>query len=89
MKSLKLRLLLLFAGTILTLGLSHVVAQAACVKIIAGGNAYGNFDCRLSVSCSGWCYYECTCSNIFPGYTCQDVLVEAGFEISDSPQCLN
>lgn len=89
MKRLKLRLLLLFAGSILTLGLSHVAAQAACADIIAGGNVYGDFDCRLTVFCGGWCYYECTCNTIFPGHTCDDVLVEAGFEMSDPPQCLD
>ena len=90
MKRLKLRLSLLFAGAILTLGLSQVAAQAAgCANIVAGGNVYGNFDCRLTVYCAGWCYYDCTCSNMFPGYTCDDVLVEAGFEMSDPPSCLD
>jgi hypothetical protein len=89
MQRLKLRLVLLFASTILTLGLSHVVAQAACANIEAGGNVYGNYDCRLTVFCGGWCYYSCTCTNLFPGQTCEDVLVEAGFEMSAPPQCLN
>ena len=89
MKRLKLRLLLLFTASILTLGLSHVAAQAACTQIVAGGNVYGDYDCRLRVSCGGWCYYECTCSNLFPGHTCKEVLVEAGFEMSEDPQCLN
>jgi hypothetical protein len=87
MKSLKLRLLAVLIGTGLTLGISHVVAQAACDDRIVGGNAYGNYDCRYSYECAGWCYYTCSCSNLFPGYTCKNVLVEAGFEIVESPQC--
>lgn len=90
MKNLKLRLIMLGIGTVLTLGLSHEVANAAaCANIEAGGNVYGNFDCRLTTTCGGWCYYDCTCTNLFPGYTCDDVLVEAGFELVSSPACLN
>ena len=88
MKRLKLRLLLLFAGSILMLGLSHVAAQAACKHIVAGGNVYGDYDCRLSGYCGGWCYYECSCTNLFPGHSCDDVLVAAGFEMSES-RCLD
>lgn len=87
MKSLKLRLLAVLIGTVLTLGLSHVAAQASCMDIEAGGNAYGNYDCRFSHYCGGWCYYNCTCSNLFPGFTCTNVLEEAGFEVLQSPQC--
>lgn len=87
MKSLKLRLLTVAIGTLLTLGLSHAVAQAACAYIEAGGNAYGDYDCRFARQCGGGCYYTCTCSNLFPGFSCKDVLVEAGFEMVDSPQC--
>lgn len=86
MKSLKRRVLMLAIGTFLTLGLSRVVAEA-CTHIEAGGNAYGDFDCRLTGSCGGWCYYSCSCTNLFPGYTCDDVLVEAGFELVEGPQC--
>ena len=90
MKSLKLRFVLLCVGTLLTLGLSHVVAEAAsCTNIEAGGNVYGDFDCRLTNTCGGWCYYVCECTNLFPGYTCNDVLVEAGFELVDNPGCMN
>jgi hypothetical protein len=88
MKSLKLRLVLLCISTVLTLGLSHAVAQASgCAHIEAGGNAYGDFDCTLTGYCGGWCYYNCNCTNLFPGYSCNDVLLEAGFELVDSPQC--
>lgn len=87
MKNLKLRLVLLFVGTVLTLGLSHQVALATCANVEAGGNAYGDYDCRLIGSCNGWCYYSCECSNLFPGYTCDDVLIEAGFEIVSGPEC--
>jgi hypothetical protein len=81
-------LLLLGISTVMILGLSHAVAQAACADIVAGGNAYGDFDCRLINMCGGWCYYNCTCSNVFPGYTCDKVLTEAGFEIVEGgPQC--
>src|SRR5205085_9274154 len=63
MKSLKLRLVLMSVASVLTLGLSHRVAQAtACADIIAGGNVYGDYDCRLTTFCGGWCYYNCTCS---------------------------
>ncbi len=86
MKRLKLRLVLLGISTVLTLGLSHAVAEA-CAHIEAGGNVYGNFDCRLSASCGGWCYYDCTCSDLFPGYTCNNVLEEAGFELASRAQC--
>jgi len=86
MKNLKLRLLLLCLGTVLTLGFSHAVAQA-CADISAGGTVYGDFDCRLTNACGGWCYYSCTCSNLFPGYNCTNVLEEAGFEIVSGPQC--
>ena len=90
MKSLKLRLVLLSVATVLTLGLSHKVAQAAaCADIIAGGNVYGDYDCRLTTFCGGWCYYNCTCSDVFTGYTCRDVLVEAGFEFGNDPRCMD
>lgn len=87
MKSLKLRFVLLCLGTILTLGLSHEVARAdgRCYDIEAGGNVYGSYDCRLTQFCGGWCYYECTCSDVFPGHTCDDVLTEAGFEVNGPP----
>ena len=87
MKSLKLRLFAVLIGTVLTLGLSHAVAQASCTQIEAGGTTYGNYDCRYTHECNGWCYYSCTCSNLFPGYTCRDVLQEAGFELVQAPQC--
>jgi hypothetical protein len=87
MKSLKLRLIFLCLGTVLTLGLSHAVAHASCADIEAGGNVYGNYDCRLTNACGGWCYYSCTCSNVFPGYSCDHVLDEAGFEEVEGPQC--
>lgn len=86
MKKLKLRLALLGLGTVLTLGLSHSVAQA-CADIMGGSTVYGDYDCRLTNACGGWCYYNCTCSNLFPGYTCDDVLDEAGFERVEGPQC--
>ena len=81
MKSLKMRLLLLCMGTLLTLGLSHAVARAdiGCADIDAGDNVYGSWDRRLTGQDRNWCYYSCTCSNLFPGYTCDDVLTEAGF----------
>ena len=87
MKILKLRLIFLCLGTVLSLGLSHAAAQTACPKIEAGGTVYGNYDCRLRHSCGGWCYYSCTCTNLFPGYSCDDVLSEAGFETASSPDC--
>jgi hypothetical protein len=86
MKSLKRRVLLLCLGTILTLGLSNVVAEA-CADIDVGGNAYGSYDCRLTASCGGSCHYHCTCSDLFPGYSCKNVLEEAGFELVSAPQC--
>ena len=89
MKTLKLRSALMAIAMVPTLGLSHLVAQAACPNIQAGGNVYGDFDCRLTNSCGGWCYYSCTCSNLFPGYTCEDVLEEAGLEIVEGPACIN
>lgn len=88
MKNLKVKLIMLSIATMLTLGLSHRVAEAACANIEAGGNAYGDYDCRLTNSCGGWCYYSCSCSNLFPGSSCEDVLREAGFEIVSSPDCL-
>lgn len=90
MKSLKLRLLLLCLGTVLTLGLSHEVARASggCADVIAGGNVNGTFDCRFDVSCGGWCYYNCTCGTVNPWSTCEGVLIEAGFEIVEGgPPC--
>jgi hypothetical protein len=88
MKSLKLRMIMLCFATVLTLGLSHAVAQASCADIMVGGNAYGDYDCRLTSSCGGTCYYNCSCSNLFPGVSCRDVLTEAGFEIVSGPECL-
>jgi hypothetical protein len=87
MKSLKLRLLAVLIGTVLTLGLSHVVAQASCPQYEGGGTVYGEFECSLTNYCNGWCYYHCSCRNLFPGYSCNDVLREAGFELVDAPQC--
>ena len=87
MKSLKLRLLAVLIGTVLTLGLSHVVAHASCFDRIVGGNAYGNYDCAFTHECNGSCYYSCTCSDLFPGFSCKNVLMEAWFELVQSPQC--
>ena len=91
MQSLKLRLLLLCVATLLTLGLSHRVAEAAgCADIMGGGNVYGDYYCTQTAACHGWCYYDCTCSDLFPGYTCDDVLDEAGFEkYEGDPPCAN
>lgn len=86
MKILKRRVLLLCIGAILTLGLSHAVAQS-CADIEAGGNVYGDFDCRLTSSCAGYCYYSCSCSNLLYGYSCKNVLQESGFELVSAPQC--
>jgi len=80
-------LLAVLIGTGLTLGLSHAVAQASCYYKIAGGNAYGNYECTYTHECNGSCYYSCSCSDLFPGYSCKNVLVEAGFEVVESPQC--
>ena len=87
MKSLKLRFALMCLSTVLTLGLSYVAAQAQCADIEAGGTVYGNYDCRLTNSCGGWCYYSCTCSDLRFGASCETVLREAGFEIVSGPQC--
>ena len=87
MKNLKLRLILLSLATALTLGLSHEVAQASCAQIEAGGTTYGKYQCDLTHICGGWCHYSCKCSNVFPGYTCDDVLRAAGFE-TVSNDCL-
>ena len=87
MKSLKLRLLAVLIGTVLTLGVSHVAAQASCYDEMVGGNAYGDYKCKFSRECAGMCIYYCTCSNLFPGFSCKNVLVEAGFEIVQNPQC--
>ena len=89
MKNLKLKLGLLFTATVLTVGLSNVAAHAACPYRDAGGNAYGDYDCTLVTFCGGWCYYECECKNLFPGYTCDDVLREAGFEVNSTAACFN
>lgn len=87
MKNLKLRILFLSLAAVLTLGLSAAVAHASCPQRWVGGNAYGNFDCTFIGECAGWCYYSCSCSNLFPGHTCNDVLTEAGFETVAAPQC--
>jgi hypothetical protein len=87
MKSLKLRLLAVLIGTVLTLGLSHVAAHASCYDYIAGGNAYGDYECRLISTCNDSCTYRCTCSSLFPGYSCKSVLQEAGFEMVSGPAC--
>jgi len=87
MKNLKLQLIWLFVATILTLGLSHAVAQAACTNIEAGGTTYGDYDCRLRAYCGGWCYYVCTCTNLFPGKSCDDVLKDAGFDLVAVAEC--
>ena len=87
MKSLKLRFVLMCLATVLTLGLSYAAAQAQCADIEAGGTVYGNYDCRLTNVCGGWCYYSCTCSDLRFGASCGDVLEEAGFELVSGPQC--
>jgi hypothetical protein len=91
MKSLKLRFVLLCVATILTLNLSYAVAHAGgtatCANEAVGGNAYGDYDCKLAGSCGGFCYYQCECKNLFPGSTCNDVLKEAGFEIVAEIPC--
>ena len=91
MKNRKLWLLFILIGTVLTLGLSHQVAHAAgCASIEVGGNVYGSYDCRLITACGGSCYYNCTCDNIFAGYTCDNVLHEAGFEdVDPNDPCLD
>jgi hypothetical protein len=53
-------------------------------NIEAGGTVYGNYDCRRIDFSNGWISYNCGCSNLFPGYTCDEVLKEAGFEIVQS-----
>jgi hypothetical protein len=88
MRSMKLRAIMLCIATALTLGLSHTAAQA-CTKIIAGENVYGKYNCQFTAFCEGWCYYDCTCADMFPGYSCDNVLVEAGFILGDSPKCIN
>ena len=85
MKSLKLRFALICLATILTLGLSYVAAQAQCADREVGGTVYGDYDCRLTHSCGGWCYYSCSCSNLRFGASCDTVLLEAGFELLESP----
>ncbi|HVQ38226.1 MAG TPA: hypothetical protein VMS31_11870 [Pyrinomonadaceae bacterium] len=88
MKILKLRFVVLCLGTVLTLGLSHSVARAVgCADIMGGGNIHGNYDCRLFAACGGWCYYNCTCSDLFPGASCDNVLDEAGFEEVEGTPC--
>lgn len=87
MKSLRLRLIFLCLGTVLTLGISHAAAQS-CNQVEAGGTVYGKYDCRLINSCGGWCYYKCECTNLFPGMSCDDVLKAAGFEVNYTPDCL-
>jgi hypothetical protein len=87
MKNLKLRLVSMCIATLLTLGLSYAVAQAQCADISAGGTVYGNYDCRLTNACGGWCYYSCTCSDLRHGASCGDVLKGAGFEVVSSPAC--
>jgi hypothetical protein len=88
MKNFNPRLILLCLATVLTLCISHEVAQAACPQIEAGGTVYGSYDCRLTHSCGGWCYYRCECPTLNHGATCDDVLRQAGFEIVSSPECL-
>jgi hypothetical protein len=90
MKNLKLRFVSMCIASLLTLGLSYAFAQAQCADVDAGGTVYGNYDCRLETSCGGYCYYNCTCSNVMRGYTCDDVLKEAGFELVDesTPICV-
>jgi len=91
MKNLKLRLVLFSIGTLLTLGFSQQAAQAiGCADIWAGGTVYGNYDCRLLTTCGGYCYYNCSCSSVTPGYSCDDVLDEAGFEeVDPGDPCIN
>ena len=88
MKSLKLRFVSMCLATMLTLGLSYVVAQAQCAQRQTGGSVYGDYDCKLTASCDGWCYYSCTCSNLRFGASCDKVLLEAGFEFAErDPVC--
>ena len=88
MKNLKLRFVLMCVATVFTLGLSYAAAQAQCAKIEAGGTVYGDYDCRLVAYCEGWCYYRCTCSNLRFGASCDTVLIEAGYDLSESePVC--
>lgn len=91
MKNRKLWLLFILIGTVLTLGLSHQVAHAAgCASIEVGGTVYGSYDCRFITECGGFCYYNCTCSDLFPGYTCDNVLDQAGFEdVDPDDPCLD
>lgn len=91
MKNLRLRLVLLSMGALLTLGLSQRVAQAVgCPDISAGGTVYGDYDCRLITACGGSCYFSCSCSNLFPGSSCDDVLHEAGFQdVDPGDPCIN
>ena len=88
MRNLKLRFVLMCLATVLTLGLSYAAAQAQCANIEAGGNVYGDYDCRLINYCGGWCYYRSACTNLRFGASCDTVLFESGFDLSESePVC--
>ena len=88
MKNLKLRFVLMCVATVFTFGLSYAAAQAQCVNRIVGGSVYGDYDCKLIQYCGGWCYYRCSCSNLKFGASCDTVLIEAGFDLSESePVC--
>jgi hypothetical protein len=88
MKILKLRFVVVCLATVLTLGLSYAAAQAQCANRQVGGNVYGDYDCKLTMYCNGWCYYRCTCSNLRFGASCDTVLLESGFDLSESePVC--
>jgi hypothetical protein len=50
--------------------------------IVAGGNFYGEYDCRLGTKFEGRYYrYICKCSGVFQTHTCDNALTEAGFEV--------
>ena len=88
MKSLKLRFALMGLAMILTLGLSYVAAKAQCADREVGGTVYGNYDCKLIAECRDWCYYRCSCTELRFGASCDTVLIEAGFTMTESePVC--
>jgi hypothetical protein len=66
------------------IGIRSIPSGPPCEETVFGTNVYGDYEGKL-ISSAGRCNYVWSCHNLFPGYSCNDVLVEAGLIPFPSP----